>query len=147
MAKVVLDSSVLVSAFLTPQGASGQILDAAGRQEFRCCLSDEIMAETHRSLRTKVKRIRRYYAYTDEKIDGYVESLAAQAEVVRDLPDIGVVPLDRKDDVIVATAIKAQADFLVTGDRHLLALGSHGPTEIITPRQLLDRLAAQRNQS
>ena len=42
--------------------------------------------------------------------------------------------------MIVATAIKADADFIVTGDRHLLALGSHESIRMITPREFLDLL-------
>jgi uncharacterized protein len=51
-----------------------------------------------------------------------------------------VVPLDPNDDMIVATAVKAKADFIVTGDRHLLALGSHDSIRIVTPREFLDLL-------
>jgi uncharacterized protein len=57
-----------------------------------------------------------------------------------DLPAIRVVPLDPKDDAIVATALKAKADFLVTGDRHLLSHGSHESIQIVAPRQFLDLL-------
>lgn len=42
--------------------------------------------------------------------------------------------------MIVATAVAAGADCLVTGDRHLLALGRYGGIRIVTPRQLLDLL-------
>jgi predicted nucleic acid-binding protein len=87
-----------------------------------------------------VRRIRRYYAYPDEKIDLFIDGLSADAEMVGDLPQIRVVPLDSKDDVIVATAVRANADLLVTGDRHLLSLGSHEGIRIVTPRQFLDLL-------
>ena len=140
MHRAVLDSSVLVSAFLTPHGTSGQVLDAAERREFVLCLSQEIISETRHSLTTKTRRIRRYYDYPDKRIEAYVESLVVQAEMVSNLPEIRVVALDPKDDVIVATAIKAKADYLVSGDRHLLALGSHGRIRMLTPRQFLDLL-------
>ena len=141
MHRAVLDSSVLVSAFLTPRGTSAELLRAAERGLFVLCVSDEIIAETTRSLRQKTRRIRRYYPnYSDVEIDRYAEMIALTAEMVAGLPALRVVPLDPKDDVIVATAVKAQADYLVTGDRHLLALGSHGSIEMITPRQFLDLL-------
>jgi predicted nucleic acid-binding protein len=66
--------------------------------------------------------------------------IALTGDVVGDLPVLRVVPLDPKDDVIVAIAIEAQAAYLVTGDRHLLALGSHSNIRMITPRQFLDLL-------
>ena len=50
------------------------------------------------------------------------------------------MPLDPKDDMVVATAVVARADYLVSGDRHLLSLGQYEGTRILTPRQLLDLL-------
>ena len=118
MIRAVLDSSVLVSAFLTPRGTSAEVLRGVEGGAFALCLSDEIIFETTRSLREKTQRIRRYYPdYSDTQIDRFAELLRATAELADDLPVIRVVPLDPKDDVIVATAVKAKADFLVTGDR------------------------------
>ncbi len=105
------------------------------------CISREIIAETTRSLRQKSRRIRRYYPnYADADVDRFTEMITLTGDVVGDLPGLRVVPLDPKDDVIVATAVKARADYLVTGDRHLLALGFHGSIQMVTPRQFLDLL-------
>jgi uncharacterized protein len=141
--RAVLDSSVLISAFLTPYGVSAKLLDAAEQGIFDLCISHEILDEAQHSLRTKVKGIRRYYAYSDDKIALFIEGLAAYAELISDLPQMRVVPLDPKDDVIVATALQAKADFLVTGDRHLLSLGSHAGIQIVPPRQFLDFLSSE----
>jgi uncharacterized protein len=138
MTKAVLDSSVLVSAFLTPRGVSASVVRAAKAGAFVLCLSWEIIEETHRSLQEKTKRIRRYYTYPDERIARFGHDLVGAARLVTDLPELRVVPLDPKDDVIVATAVKAGADYLVTGDRHLLTLGEHEGIGIVTPRQFLD---------
>lgn len=140
MIRAVLDSSVLVSSFLTTGGTSYTVLSAAERGDFLLYLSSGILDETRRSLRDKVKTIRRHYTYPDERIDAYIADLAALAEPVTDLPELRVVPLDPKDDMIVATAVKAGADYLVTGDRHLLSLGAHEGIRIVTPRQFLELL-------
>lgn len=48
---------------------------------------------------------------------------------------------DRSDDVILACAVKADADILVTGDRkHLLPLGEHRGVRLLTPQALLAEL-------
>jgi putative PIN family toxin of toxin-antitoxin system len=138
--RAVLDSSVLISGFLTPHGVSAKLLDAAEQESFELCTSPEILEETRRALTTKVRRIRRYYAYPDDKIDLFIGGISAKSEIVSDLPAIRVIPLDPDDDMIVATAVKAKADFIVTGDRHLLALGSHESIRIVTPREFLDLL-------
>jgi putative PIN family toxin of toxin-antitoxin system len=141
MIRAVLDSSVLVSAFLTARGTSAEVLRKAGHGRFALCLSEEIIGESTRSLRLKTQRIRRYYPeYTDDQIDRFAELLHAAAELYGELPAIRAVAPDPTDDVIVATAVKAAADFIVTGDRHLLALGAHRGIQIVTPRQFLDLL-------
>jgi putative PIN family toxin of toxin-antitoxin system len=116
------------------------VLDAAERGEFVLCLSREIVDETRGSLRRKIRTIRRYYAYPDRRIDEYARGLVARAEMAGDLPGLRVVPLDPKDDMVVATAVKAGADYLVTGDRHLLSLDRHGGVLIVGPRRFLDLL-------
>jgi len=45
-----------------------------------------------------------------------------------------------EDDLILATAASARADYLVTGDRQLLALGTFEEIAIVTPRAFLDLL-------
>ena len=56
---------------------------------------------------------------------------------------MGAAPLDPKDGMVVATAVAACAEVLVTGDRrHLLSLGRYGAIRILGPREFLDELAA-----
>jgi uncharacterized protein len=140
MIRAVLDNSVLVSAFLAERGTSSEVIRAAKSGAFLACLSREILEETRRSLRDKVKTIRSHYTYTDRRIEEHIADLITLAEPVIDLPRPHVVPLDRKDDVIVATAVKAQATYLVTGDRHLLALSAYQGIRIVKPRQFLESL-------
>ncbi len=49
---------------------------------------------------------------------------------------------DADDDAILATAVAARADLLVTGDKDLLVLGSYNGIPIVTPDQCLVRLRA-----
>lgn len=116
------------------------MLRAAGRGAFELHLSAEILEETRTALTEKAERLRRTYEYPDDKVETFLEAVAALATPVGDLPTLHVVPLDPKDDAIVATAVKARAEYLVSGDRHLLALGEYEGIRIVTPRQFLDLL-------
>jgi putative PIN family toxin of toxin-antitoxin system len=135
---------VLISAFITPHGPSGQLLDAAERGVFVLCLSCEILTETAGKLVGKTK-LQARYGYTRDKVELFCDGLAASAELATDLPDLtGAVPNDPKDDVIVASAVAAQADYLVAGDRaHLLKLGSYRTVRIVGVREFLTILAQQ----
>lgn len=136
----VLDSSVLISAFLTPRGTSGQVLDAAERGAFALCLSPEIVAETAGRLLGKPK-LRASYGYGAANVEAFCDGLVAMARMVAGLPAGRFVPGDPKDDMVVATALAAGAGYLVTGDRrHLLALGDYEGVRILGPRAFLDLL-------
>src|ERR687883_985818 len=136
MRRAVLDSSVLVSIFLTPRGTTAELLRTARRGAFVLCLSEAIIDETTRKLRGKSDAFRHRYGYGDEEIEEYAALLSATAEMVSDLPDLtGAVPNDPKDDVIVASAVAARADYLVAGDRrHLIKLGAYQNIRIVGVR-------------
>jgi putative PIN family toxin of toxin-antitoxin system len=141
MKKAVLDSSVLVSAFLSPGGTPAMLLACAQRGTFTIHLSSEILEKTTRALLRP--RTMRRYRHAASDVAEYQLFLAEATEAVTDLPTLRAVPLDPKDDVIVATAVRADADYLVTGDRrHLVALGEYEGVRIVTPRQFLELLAS-----
>jgi predicted nucleic acid-binding protein len=49
-----------------------------------------------------------------------------------------------EDDLVLATAVSAHADYLVTGDRKLQRLGSYQGVRILSPREFLAVLAPER---
>jgi uncharacterized protein len=139
--KAVLDSSVLVSAFLSPNGTPAALLARAREGAFSLCLSREILAESAAALLRKIHRSRRE-STLDEVAEFWVVLTLLAERIEGDLPEIRAVPADSKDDMVVATAVAAGADYLVTGDRrHLLPLGTYQGIQIITPREFLDLMA------
>ncbi len=131
MFKAVFDSTVLVSALLTPKGLSRGLIDRAKLGEFELFLSEEILKEARKTLVTR-KRLRELYRYTDEEVAYFLSGVRRIASLVTDLPSIQVVR-DPKDDVIVATAVKAGANYLVARDNDLLVLSSYQSIQIVTP--------------
>jgi uncharacterized protein len=140
MPRAVLDSSVLVSVFLTPHGSVARLLREPFRSRYELCLSEFILTETAETLLTKSRL--RSYAYADADVHEFVRWLLTQSEMATDLPELRVVTNDPKDDPIIATAVAAQADYLVTGDRaHLLPIGEYQGIRILSPGQFLQTLA------
>ena len=139
MPKAVLDSSVLVSAFLAPGGTPATLLAHARAGALSLCVSSEILSETAEVLlRPKHQKGRQY---EPQEVARFCSALLAVSELVTDLPNLQAVPADPKDDMVVATAVAAKAEYLVTGDRkHLLALGSYEEIQIVTPRAFLELL-------
>jgi putative PIN family toxin of toxin-antitoxin system len=62
-----------------------------------------------------------------------LETLQSKAEFLLPLGEVPAYSRDPKDDKFVACAIAARAAFLISEDRDLLALGSIGEIQILTP--------------
>ncbi|MGB6537767.1 MAG: putative toxin-antitoxin system toxin component, PIN family [Xanthobacteraceae bacterium] len=145
MAKAVLDTTVLVSAFLarSADSPSVELLRFIGRGQVEAYISEDIIQETRRVLLNR-KSIRRRYAYTDDDVQRYLDALVRLATVVSGTHDLpGVVPRDPSDDMIVACAVEAAAEYLVTRDNDLLSLGRRRGIVIITPEEFLHLLRAR----
>lgn len=139
---VVLDTTVLVSAFLTPSGVAAEVLDRATR-DYVLVLSRDILAETITKLLTK-RKIRKAYRYADSVARAYVDGLVQLAGVVVSDPmSITGVVRDSEDDMVVACAATAAANFIVTRDKDLLTLRTFDRSRIVTPpREFLNQLAS-----
>ena len=66
------------------------------------------------------------------------ERILYVAEVVRPKRELHVIDDDPDDDRVLECAVEAGADFIITGDRHLLKLGNYGASKILTAREFLD---------
>lgn len=132
----VLDSTILVSAFLTPGGAANALVDHAKAGRITCAVAEDILAETARVLLTTL-RIRRRYPYTDADVQDYLQGLRQAALIVSDLPPLSGIVRDPNDDMILACAVAVSASYVVTRDDDLLALGSYEGSAIVTPEAFL----------
>lgn len=80
------------------------------------------------------------YRYRPEDVRQFLDGLAGSAQFFRDALQVPAVTRDPSDDQVVACAVAARADYLVTGDDDMLVLGTHEGIRIVTPRQFLDLL-------
>jgi len=135
MLKAVFDSTVIVSAFLTPSGLAGELIKLAKAGEYNLILSSQIIDEARATLRTH-KKLQKKYRYSDEEMAYFFSRLQNFATFVSELPEIRITD-DSDDDFIIATAVKAAADYLVAWDNDLLTLGNYVDIQIITPKAFL----------
>jgi len=142
MAKAVFDSTVLVSAFLSKTGISRDLLHRGRAGSFTICLSEEILTEIERVL-LEYPRIRKRYHYRDEVVREYAALLRIVSQVLTDLPKIKPVVRDPNDDMIIACAVKAGADYIVTRDKDLLTLGVYKDIRIVSPEEFVRSLKEQ----
>lgn len=134
----VLDSTILVSAFLTPSGAADAVLQYAINDRFLCCLAEAILEET--SQRLAFPRLQQRYTYGMGDVDTFRRLLRDSFVVLTDLPPLTGIVRDPNDDMIVACAVAAGASHVVTRDHDLLALGVYEEITIVTPETFLGML-------
>ena len=123
--RVVFDSNVLVAAFAT-HGVCHELFEYCLRNTTIVC-SDFIAAEVERILVTKIKTP----AKTASEIIHYIKS---QTEWVTPENQVTENLRDPDDQMIIATALFGEADFLITGDKDLLVLKQVKRTLMILPR-------------
>lgn len=125
--KAVFDTNVLIAAFLT-EGLCSGLLIRARKQAFNLVLCDEIIREFGGILIKKFK-----LTPTDISEISTIVSEAA-SEILHKLSPIPNICRDPSDDMIIACAIDAAADYIVTGDEDLLVLKNYNGIVIINPR-------------
>ncbi|MCI0484611.1 MAG: putative toxin-antitoxin system toxin component, PIN family [candidate division NC10 bacterium] len=139
MLRAVLDANVLVSALIRPKGPPGQVVVRLLRDRaFTLVTSPAILTEVRRSL--AYPRVRKHLIASDEDLDLWVASLALVGEPVEGILRIGAVAEDPEDDKYIAAALEGRAQFIVTGDAHLLTLKIYEGVRMVTPRVFLGLL-------
>lgn len=139
MLRAVLDTSVLVSAFLRQGGINAKILHQ-GQTLYHLYLSEEILEETGRVLLT-YDQIRKKYHYSDEEAMGYLETLIITAtEVIKRLPKLEVIKEDPKDNHVLACGLASKADYIVSKDDHLQDLEEYQGIKIVSSQEFWEIL-------
>lgn len=133
---VVLDTNVLLSALRTATSPPAMILDAWRTGRFRLATSIEQIDEFKRAARYP-----KLHAILPRGAVGRVVNQLRTAEVLLErLRRAGDSP-DPGDEYLIAMALAAGADFLVTGDQPLVALRRIAVTRIVSPRRFAAILA------
>ena len=134
--RLVLDTNIVVSALLW-KGAPRDLLRAATEARVELFTSDPLLEELAEVLsRSKFKK---KIAELDVSSDQVLGTYARRAELVVPMPLPRIAP-DRDDDVVIGTALAAQANFAVDGDRTLLAVREYEGVRIVSVREASDAI-------
>lgn len=138
MLRAVLDTNVIVSALIRPQGPPGKVLEHLLRGAFALVLSPALAEELRRTLRRP--RVREHHGLSHDAIELLVAQLEALADPVEGKLELKVALRDPDDVMVLVAAAEGRASHVVTGDADLLAVREHEGIAIVTPRAFLDLL-------
>lgn len=133
--RVVLDANQFVSAVLVPVGHPAQILAAWRRGEFDLLVSPPILAEIRRVL--LYPRLRKRHGWGEAQVDAFLEGLLSTAILTPGDTNVQDVPDDPTDNKYLACALEGHAEYIITGDHHLLPLDPWRGIRIVTPAVFL----------
>jgi len=138
--RLLLDTNLLVSGAFSQGSPPRQLLDAAREGRFELCTSEHLLNELHRVL--TYPKLAGRLARAQISAEFIVAQLRALAVVVITPAEVPrVVPTDPDDDHVLAAAVAARVDLIVSGDaRDVLPMGSYQGIPIVTARQAWERL-------
>ena len=136
--RLVLDTNVLISGLLYPGGPPSRLVKAWRAGAFDLVISDFVIDELTRIWTHLASRLK---ASPNDLAD-FIDTICVRAELLRIdaamLAQASTAGLRDPDDLpVLALLIGSGADYLVTGDKNLLALADAYP--ILAPADFVDR--------
>ena len=132
--KVVADTMIWVSYCVNPHGSRHRLIETARRKRVRLFVSAYILDELERTLIDDLGRTRRFSSLARRAILRIARAV--------ELPDFipRHVPGDPDDDPIIQTALRSNADYLITADTEILKLKKVRNVQVVSPRVFAELL-------
>jgi len=136
MLKIVLDTNILVSALINPHGRPAQIIDYVFENKLRLFISPPIVEELERVL--SYPKLMKRHGLGREELKEFISDLLSIMLLIQGEETIKVITEDLSDNKYLSCAVSAKADFIISGDVHLLKLGEYRGIQIVTAAQFLE---------
>lgn len=138
---MVFDVNVLVSSLIF-RGKPRELWFKAVSGEFTLVLSTQIVSEFVDVISRR--KFRRYVGERDVRV--FLGALYQTAKLTRVRSRFKAVASDPADDLVLRTAHDGGADYVVSGDRHLLDMKMFRSIRIVTVDDMLERLTQERTE-
>jgi putative PIN family toxin of toxin-antitoxin system len=132
MVSIVADTNVFVSGLFWP-GKPHRLLSLAVEKKITLCSSLPLISEFK-------EIVQRDFQVGLQEADLMVDVLLQSVQLFQTADCVKLVKEDPDDDKVLECALACKADYVVSGDRHLLALKEFSGIPILTVNQLLNRL-------
>lgn len=133
--RAVIDTNVLVSGIISPKGAPRKILNLAKKEIFKTVssvsINHEVLSALHRD------HIYTKYNLTEGTIEDISAFLYEGTILTEDRYAISKIKKDPEDNKFIACALEGEADYIVSGDDHLLRLKHYRGVQIVDAQGFL----------
>jgi putative PIN family toxin of toxin-antitoxin system len=136
MIRVVFDTSTLVSAIFWPRSTGRRAWTLVAQRKVRACVTSGIETE-YRDTCLEIQQAR----FPDRSPLPFLEWIHLKALHCVPAPLGKQRSRDTSDDPFLACALAAEAEFIVSSDRDILSLGKPFGIRMVTPVELIRRLA------
>ena len=137
MIRAVIDTNVLVSALLSPEGNAALIVQAVEAGLISIFLTNEIAREYANVLN------RPKFGFEPDVINGLLDMINRQASIVQPDRSAAASP-DPGDTKFLQCAFAALADAIITGNQRDYPDGPYGPTRVFSISEFLKRLTTEK---
>jgi putative PIN family toxin of toxin-antitoxin system len=128
--RVVLDTNVTIAALFW-KGYPRIIYDLVREKKLVMLLSIDMEKEFIRVLGYSK------FGLTSKEIPPFIRNLRGNAEFIETKSRISVITDDATDNIFLECAIDGNADYVISGDRHILDLGKYNNIQIVKPKEFL----------
>jgi putative PIN family toxin of toxin-antitoxin system len=132
--KVVIDTNVFVSALFSAHGTPRRIIDLWKTGEITLCITKEILEEYIDVLRRfdfiEKHELKRLLDLFKKRMNLIFIAFTLSLSVIKDDPG---------DNKFIECAVAAQAQYIISGDKHLKALKMYRNIKIVSPSEFLQR--------
>lgn len=130
MKRVVLDTNVTIAAFFW-KGHPRTVYDLIRDGKVIMLLSSDMEKEFIRVLGYSK------FGLSSREIPPFIRNLRSYAEFVETTSSISAIETDSTDNIFLECAIEGKADYIISGDKHLLDLGSYKGIQILKVKEFL----------
>lgn len=136
--KAVIDTNVMVSVAFAKAGLTRELKNLIADEAFILVTSKEIMAELHRVLH--YPRILKLYQPSEDNLNEFIGMIMEKALITRGDYHLQKIKDDPADDMLLACALEAKADYIVSRDPHLRNLKQFHGIKIIDVKTFLEKV-------
>lgn len=134
MLRIVADTNIYISALFW-RGKPNKLIHMCYEGKAKLVVSRKIIEELERILLTDEK-----FKMAREDVALNTEIILINAELVEPKATLNVIKEDPDDDRILECAVEGEAEYLVSGNKHLLNLKEFQEIKILTANQMLEIL-------